>query len=331
MEDKWDCLFQNKNIKNEYDSDNDLYRMNDSEPINYKTDLENYFSTFNMPLNEANNSNDVDPLFLHNYEKKEIKTMTKPNEEVDALNFMSFFNETPKPLKNESYDSFVPLLSRRVSDILIEETEEEVKIMNCEDTLTSTPLKDDIIKSVDNKKEYDSQYVPSIKVNQETMNQQNNFPSINIQITTMEEETLSNRNNSENGTWEEECVLTSQFLNTVETMNNKISEQKESLQESIKELIVEIQNTKLEKQIDDILQISKMNSESIQEFKDKSSSCIEQCKTFEISSEQLFAECVETLGYATLCYSEWVCLHSVDFNQMDKDLSEIRSFINTFE
>lgn len=332
MEDEWNCLFQNKSIQNEYDSDHDLCKLNDSEPINYKTDLENYFSTFSMPLNEADNTNDVDPLFLHNYKQKEIKIKMEPNVETNDLNFMSFFNETPEPMKNESYDSFVPLLSKRISNSLIEETEDEGKITNCEYTLTTTPLKDDIIKSIDNKKEYDSQYVPSKLLNQEALNQENNLPPINIQITTTEEETLLNRNDSdEKGKCEEECVLTSQFINTVETMNNKISEQKESLQESIKELIAEIRNAKLEKQIDDVLQISKMNSESIQEFKDKSSSCIEQCKTFEISSEQLFAECVETLGYATLCYSEWVCLHSVDFNQLDKDLYEIKSFLNTFE
>lgn len=326
MEDEWNCLLPRKRI-----DDDDAYHMNEIEPTNYKNDLENYFSTFTAPLNEEGNSIDTNPFYLHNSERNDIKNKKESHFETDTMNIMSFFNETTDEPKNESSKSYVPIFIEKGADVLIDKKEDDLRINHFENINLSTSK--EIAKSIDYQKEDNFISIPPIVDDPEEFNQPNNSPQVIIEPTSIEEEgsipNISTFEGNEKG--QEECELTNQFINTVETMNNKISEKKECLKESMVKLIEQVQNSKFEKQIEDILEISKMNYESIQEFKDKSSSCIQKCRTFEITSEQLFAECIETLGYATLCYSEWVCLHSVNFNQINDDISDIKSFIETFE
>lgn len=324
MEDEWNCLFPKKTI-----DEDDVYRMNEIEPANYRNDLENYFSTFTLPLNEEGNSIHADPFYLHNSEINDIKNKKESHYETDTMNIMSFFNETTDEPKNESSKSCIPMFIKKGVDVLIDKKEDDLKINNFENINLSTSKK--VEKSVDYPKENNFISIPPI-IDPEEFDQPNNSPKLIIEPTSIEEESIPNICTfEENEKGQEDCELTNQFINTVETMNNKISEKKEYLKESMVKLIEEVQNSKFEKQIEDVLEISKMNYESIQEFKEKSSSCIQKCRTFEITSEQLFAECIQTLGYATLCYSEWVCLHSVDFNQINDDISDIKNFMETFE
>lgn len=128
-----------------------------------------------------------------------------------------------------------------------------------------------------------------------------------------------------------EYSLTNDFFDTVENINLNISKKKNNLKESVEQLMTRVNKSNFENKINTLDEISDKNSASIDQFKKKSEDCIRQCRKFETTSENLVGECINTLSQASVCYANWVCLHSSDIKQIDRDLENIQVFIDTSE
>lgn len=124
-----------------------------------------------------------------------------------------------------------------------------------------------------------------------------------------------------------ECSLTNEFFETIENINITILEKQNNLKEAVEQLMDVVQKSDFENRINALVKKSEDNSEMIEQFKKKSEDCIRQCRKFETTSENMISECINTLAEATVCYAEWVCLHSYDLKQIDKDLEDIDLFI----
>lgn len=126
-----------------------------------------------------------------------------------------------------------------------------------------------------------------------------------------------------------ECALANDFFETVENINLNISEKQNNLKDAIEKLVEVVKESDFENRINSLIEISDKNTESIEQFKKKSEDCIRQCRKFETLSENLIGDCVNTLAQGSVCYAKWVGLHASDLKQIDTDLEDIESFIQT--
>ncbi|CAD2094819.1 conserved Plasmodium protein, unknown function [Plasmodium vinckei brucechwatti] len=124
-----------------------------------------------------------------------------------------------------------------------------------------------------------------------------------------------------------ECALTHDFFETIENLNTKVFEKYNKLKEVSENLINVINTSDFEKRINNLLKLSDSNSELIDQFKKKSEECIRKCSQFETTSENLMGECINTMAYSSICYGEWMCLHSYEIDSIYKDLDNLKEFV----
>ncbi|CXI61057.1 conserved Plasmodium protein, unknown function [Plasmodium berghei] len=124
-----------------------------------------------------------------------------------------------------------------------------------------------------------------------------------------------------------ECALTHDFFETIENLNTKVFEKYNKLKEVSENLINIINTSDFEKRINNLLKLSDSNSELIDQFKKKSEECIRKCSQFETTSENLMGECINTMAYSSICYGEWMCLHSYEIDSIYKDLDNLKEFV----
>ncbi|CRG97873.1 conserved Plasmodium protein, unknown function [Plasmodium gallinaceum] len=175
----------------------------------------------------------------------------------------------------------------------------------------------------------------NLEIKENELNHQNYFNLINEDKNKKDNFELNESNilplsyTNENEMMYNECALTNDFFETIENINTKVFEKYNNLKDMTENLIDIINKSEFEKRINNLLDLSDNNSELIDKFKKKSEDCIRQCRKFETTSESLIGECVNTLAQTSICYAEWVCLHSFEMDSIDNDLKEIQLFIET--
>ncbi|ETW20091.1 hypothetical protein PFMG_00641 [Plasmodium falciparum IGH-CR14] len=137
----------------------------------------------------------------------------------------------------------------------------------------------------------------------------------------------SNLKSEKNRMMYNECNLTNDFFETVNNINTEVSEKYNNLKDSCNKLLDVINKSDYEKKINDLLNFSQRNSELVDQFKQKSDECIQRCRKFETTSENIVGECINTLAHNSLLYAQWVSLHSCDIDQVDNILKDIKMFI----
>ncbi|SOV74341.1 conserved Plasmodium protein, unknown function [Plasmodium sp. gorilla clade G3] len=170
-------------------------------------------------------------------------------------------------------------------------------------------------------KEIDLKYIDISSISNENVEGKEN---VSVDILNKDS---SNLKSEKNQMMYNECNLTNDFFETVNNINTQVSEKYNHLKDDCNKLLDVINKSDYEKKINDLLNFSQRNSELVDQFKQKSDECIQRCRKFETTSENIVGECINTLAHNSLLYAQWVSLHSCDIDQIDNILNDIKMFI----
>ncbi|SOV11616.1 conserved Plasmodium protein, unknown function [Plasmodium sp. gorilla clade G2] len=310
----------NKLTKNEINNINSLQNnnMNDifnNESYNNGTVFEEDITKNINGISENEYSVEKDFKYYFYCKKKKKKKIVHMNIQIELVTFIYFLFIYVLPFyeksirHNEQYYHIEGI--KNESNQEIEELnrskiiKENVKVQDDSDIIKEIGLKYIDISSISN---------------------ENNEGKENVSVDIPNKDP-SNLKSEKNQMMYNECNLTNDFFETVNNINTEVSEKYNNLKDSCENLLEVINKSEYEKKINHLLNFSNRNSELVDKFKQKSDECIQRCRKFETTSENIVGECVNTLAHNSLLYAQWVSLHSCDIDQIDNILNDIKMFI----
>ncbi|ETW53545.1 hypothetical protein PFUGPA_04561 [Plasmodium falciparum Palo Alto/Uganda] len=312
----------NKLTKNEINNINSLQNSNMNELFNHEsynngTVFEEDIAKNINGISENDYSVEKDFKYYFYCKKKKKKKIVHMNIQIQLVTFIYFL--------------YIPVLPFYENSIRHNEQYYHVEGIKNESNQEIEELnKSKIIKENENVKvQEDSHIIKEIELkcidissisNENTEGKEN--ASVDILI-----KDSSNLKSEKNRMMYNECNLTNDFFETVNNINTEVSEKYNNLKDSCNKLLDVINKSDYEKKINDLLNFSQRNSELVDQFKQKSDECIQRCRKFETTSENIVGECINTLAHNSLLYAQWVSLHSCDIDQVDNILKDIKMFI----
>ncbi|CRH00572.1 conserved Plasmodium protein, unknown function [Plasmodium relictum] len=323
-----DCLNKNESLEdylNFYSS-----RKCYVDPVNFESNTLNIveINRLNGDM-EENMINDIELNNINDTEKNNLNIMELNNLDLeDGINASYAITTDLKEHKNDNINAISENVYGFEKDfkqkVEYYETEQinyvEVNVNKENDNL-------EIVNEINKVKMGDEE---NLEIKEKESSHQNYFKSTNEDKGKKDNEELNVSDKfplGENEMMYNECALTKDFFETIENINTKVFEKYNNLKDVTENLVDIINKSDFEKRINNLLDLSNNNSELIDKFKKKSEDCIRQCRKFETTSENLIGECINTLTQASICYAEWVCLHSFKIDPIDNDLKDIRLFI----